>query len=332
MKGRSMKKSLFALALCSGFAGAVCAQTNVTIYGIVDMGLVRENNGSASSTRLDSGLLNGSRLGFKGSEDLGGGLSAIFQLENGFSADTGALGQGGLLFGRQAYVGLAGGFGTVKFGRQVSLLFANSGTFDPFVDALAGDTARLFTGYYGSRSDNTISYGYDANGFRGELDYSLGEVSGSTQAGRKIAGYVGYQKNAFDAILTYQRNNNTTGDDSARTVMIGGNYNFGPLKAFLTYAWNKGVGTVDTRDALVGVRVPITPAGTFIASYIKKTDKFTTNAGANQIAIGYTHALSKRTTLYTSYGQLKNDAGASYQVAAPGNTDKLFNVGIRHSF
>ncbi|RZI41890.1 porin [Herbaspirillum sp. HC18] len=114
-----MKKSLLALAVLGAFAGVASAQTNVSIYGVADVGIERTKlSPGQSTTRLSSGIQSGSRLGFKGSEDLGGGMSAIFALENGYDISNGALGQGGLLFGRQAWVGLNGGFGAVKFGRQ----------------------------------------------------------------------------------------------------------------------------------------------------------------------------------------------------------------------
>src|SRR5437773_7693011 len=103
-----MKKVVFIASLLSGIAGMAQAQTNVTIYGVIDLGMDYTNNSlGKSQVQMESGYAQGSRLGFKGNEDLGGGLSAVFQLENGFAADTGKLGQGGLLFGRQAFVGLS---------------------------------------------------------------------------------------------------------------------------------------------------------------------------------------------------------------------------------
>lgn len=334
-----MKKSLLALAILGAFTGIASAQSNVTIYGVVDVGIANENNGAAagSVTRMDSGNLNGSRLGFKGTEDLGGGLSAIFSLENGFSADTGAM-AGGLLFGREALVGLAGGFGAVKLGRQKTVVYANSDVFDPFGDALAGDSARLFN-YSGSRTNNVLSYTYDASGIRAQVQYGFGEVPGDTSASRTFALMGGYRNGPIDVMLTHHRANDATGNVTGKTTLLGGNYNFGVVKAYAAYAWNKDVtptGAIslgaDTRDALIGVTAPIGSAGTLIASYIRLSDKAVSNADANQIAIGYTHNLSKRTALYTSYGRLANDDGASYKVPTAGNTDKLFNVGIRHKF
>ncbi len=335
-----MKKSLLALAVMGSVAGIASAQSNVTIYGIVDVGLSHENNGAAAGnvTRMDSGILNGSRLGFKGTEDLGGGMSAIFTLENGFAADTGALGQGGLLFGRQAWVGLSSGYGSLKLGRQKTVVYDNSGVFDPFGDALAGDSARLFN-YSGSRTNNVISYAYEGAGFRGQLQYGLGEVAGNTSANRMMALALGYKNGPIDVVLTHHRNNDATGDNNGKTTLLGGNYDFGMVKAYAAYAWNKDVtpsGVLslgsDTRDGLIGLTAPIGPSGTFIASYIRLWDKNVDNADAKQAAIGYVHNLSKRTAVYASYAHLTNDDRASYQVPVAGNTDKLFNIGIRHVF
>ncbi len=123
-----MKKSLLALAVLGAFAGAAQAQSSVTIYGIVDTGItytskVATGTGTGSKFAVNSGNIQGSRIGFKGVEDLGGGLSAVFQLETGFTNDNGGL-QGSdavtssNLFRRKSVVGLSGGFGTVLLGRQ----------------------------------------------------------------------------------------------------------------------------------------------------------------------------------------------------------------------
>jgi Outer membrane protein (porin) len=115
----SMKKSLLALAALGAFAGVAHAQSSVTLYGIIDEGFnINTNSGGKHLYNLSSGVLQGSRFGLRGTEDLGGGLKAIFVLENGFDVNNGKLGQGGLMFGRQAYVGLSSQFGTVTLGRQ----------------------------------------------------------------------------------------------------------------------------------------------------------------------------------------------------------------------
>lgn len=328
-----MKKTLLALAVTGSFAASAHAQSNVTIYGVVDMGLVRTDNGSTTNTSLDSGKQSGSRIGFQGTEDLGGGLSAIFQLESGFNADTGAQADATRLFNRQAFVGLKGGFGTVKAGRQRNPVYTNLTTFDPFGNALAGDSARIFnTEYEGSRFDNTLSYNYSANGFRGELQYKFGEVAGNTSANRAIGGFVGYKNGPIDAVLTYTKVDNAAGTDDRRTWLLGGNYDFGIVKPYVAYATVKGTGTADVRDWLLGATAPLGAAGTVMASYAKKNNRAVANADAEQWAIGYAHKLSKRTNLYTSYGRLSNDSGSSLRVPVAGNTASEFNVGVRHVF
>jgi len=120
-----MKKSVFALAALTAMAGTTAtltahAQSSVTVYGIIDTGLTYTSKvGATNSSRfsLDSGDMATSRIGFKGVEDLGGGLSAIFNLENGFNNDTGGLGTANTLFDRKSVVGLSGAFGTVTLGR-----------------------------------------------------------------------------------------------------------------------------------------------------------------------------------------------------------------------
>ena len=121
-----MKKTLLAMAALAAACG-VQAQSNVTIYGVLDSGVEHLTNVGATRSGLTRmpglGVSVPSRLGFRGTEDLGGGLKAVFTLESGFGTDTGTLNQGGRFFGRQAFVGLSGSWGAVTLGRQYSMLF-----------------------------------------------------------------------------------------------------------------------------------------------------------------------------------------------------------------
>src|SRR5881392_1186634 len=188
-----MKKSILALAVLNAVAGAALAQ-NVTVYGLVDMGLVRESGGAAGSvTKLTSGIANGSRVGFKGTEDLGGGYSAFFDLQNGNQADTGALGQSGLLFGRQAFVGLGTPYGTVKMGRQYSPIDDLVGATDPFGNGYAGRLQNVFMKGYISRVDNDVMYNTPTiSGFSANLATGFGEVANNPSANRYVGGSAGY--------------------------------------------------------------------------------------------------------------------------------------------
>lgn len=321
-----MKKTLLALAVLASFAGAASAQTNVTIYGVADVGLTlnRSDTSGGTTTGLDSGIQSGSRLGFKGTEDLGGGLSASFQIENGFNIDTGTAAQGGRLFGRQAWVGLNGGFGSVKFGRQYAPIFLVVDSIDPFGAGMMGDLSNWFS-IGGVRMDNTINYSMSAGGFSGELAVGLGEVAGSSSGNRQIGLSVGYANGPVAAYLAHHdANTDATGTANLKGTIVGGTYNFGPAIAHLGFDSQKGndvasVTDVDARNWMVGVTVPV-GAGAFLASYVRHDDKMAANADSNQVAIGYTYSLSKRTNIHTSYRRV-NTNGVSG-----------FEAGIRHKF
>lgn len=326
-----MKKSFLALALMSAFSGAAFAQSSVTIYGIVDMGVVRDDNGSGAKTSLDSGVQNSSRLGFKGVEDLGSGLKANFVLEMGLKADTGASDQGGLAFGRQAYVGLSGDFGSVNLGRQKSVTYDIGDNVDPFHINLAGNMDRLFK--TSTRTDNAITYSTNSlSGFVGSLQYGFGEVAGNNSGNRKVGVSGVYAAGPVYAAIAYEKLNDAAGNDAnaGKKTFVGGTYDFTVVKAHAAYETIKG-GTNDERIWMIGATVPFGP-GAFVADFIQAKNKAVANADGKQFAIGYTYDLSKRTDIYTSFSRTTNDNNGKYNVAAAGQTDKLLNVGIRHKF
>lgn len=326
-----MKKSFLALALMSAFSGAAFAQSSVTIYGIVDMGVVRDDNGSGAKTSLDSGVQNSSRLGFKGVEDLGSGLKANFVLEMGLKADTGASDQGGLAFGRQAYVGLSGDFGSVNLGRQKSVTYDIGDNVDPFHINLAGNMDRLFK--TSTRTDNAITYSTNSlSGFVGSLQYGFGEVAGNNSGNRKVGVSGVYAAGPVYAAIAYEKLNDAAGNDAnaGKKTFVGGTYDFTVVKAHAAYETIKG-GTNDERIWMIGATVPFGP-GAFVADFTQAKNKAVANADGKQFAIGYTYDLSKRTGIYTSFSRTTNDNNGKYNVAAAGQTDKLLNVGIRHKF
>lgn len=361
-----MKKSLLALAVLGAFAGAASAQTNVTIYGIADIGVQYskpEINGvGESTTGLTSGIKNGSRLGFKGSEDLGGGLSAIFTLENGFDLDDGELGQGGRLFGRQAWVGLQGNFGAVKFGRQNTPIHNALDSIDPFGTGLAGNVENVFNGGFNGdvRMSNTINYSLPTNlgGFYGEFAYGFGEVPGENSANRAIGLSVGYANGPIKAVLSYHEQEGATdADEDNRTWMLGGTYDFGVAKLHAAFADNKGVAAstfststaagllvdavgdlgvavpadLKSRDFMLGASAPV-GAGSVMASWTRKDFRDIPGADAeiDFFALGYVHNLSKRTNVYTSVarGDGETDGIAPTQEVKT----TVFNVGLQHRF
>lgn len=346
-----MKKSLLALAVLASFAGAASAQSSVTVYGLVDAGISHETGAVAGSvTKVATGVENGNRLGFKGTEDLGNGLKAIFQLESGFNLDTGTSRQGGALFGRQAFVGLSGNFGTVALGRQYNPLFGALDSVDPFGTGLSGASTNLMAATT-VRTNNAVTYATpDLNGFSATGLYGAGEQAAGAANGRTIGLAGTYANGPVMATVAYDKLNNVANTDSTKLFLIGGTYNFGPATAHLVYETEKA-NAMDFRDVLVGVSAPVSAAGTVMASYIKKTDRTAPKTeGAKQFALGYIHALSKRTQVYTSYAHISNDSGANRYVGdasnggvnggdpatvaqqALGSSSSGFAVGIRHKF
>ncbi|HYD81994.1 MAG TPA: porin [Paucimonas sp.] len=335
-----MEKSILALALAGAATGAAFAQTNVTIYGVADAGIHRKDDGTASVTALESGLQSGSRIGFRGTEDLGGGLSAVFTLENGFTMNDGKPGQGGRLFGRQAFVGLNGGFGSLKLGRTYNPIRPALESIDPFGLGLAGNIAKVFKAY-DERADNTINYTTPSmSGFTGQLAYSFGNLAGGSSLGRQIGASLAYAGGPVTGVLAYHSQNLLTvanaDNGNARSTLLGGTWNLGRLKAHAAYALNKGdsaagAKNADSRDAMIGLSAPV-GKGSFLASYVRRSDKLVANRDTTQWALGYTHDLSKRTNLYTSYARIDNEAAATLGGAAAGKDPSSLNFGIRHKF
>ena len=324
-------------------SGLCCAQSNVAVYGIADMGVVSESGGAGGRVlKVTSGIANGSRLGFKGSEELDGGMTALFTLDAGILADTGASAQGGLLFGRQAFVGLAGAAGTLRLGRQYTFIDSSLGALDPFYLGFAGRMSNVFTAGYVSRVDNSITYASPVRaGFSGELAYGAGEVPGDAAAKRYLGAAATYADGPLYVRLAHQDSNTLSTTQlagRARNTVIGAVYDFGVLKAHGAVALSKSaagaVTTVDSADLMLGVTLPFGPHRV-LASYVRRDDRRAANADASQVGIGYTYALSKRSTLYAAYAHINNRNGAAYLVGNAtdnGSGNQAWNLGLRHTF
>jgi predicted porin len=331
----------------STLAGSALAQSNVTVYGLIDAGFVHESGGAGPSiNKLDSGIAAGSRLGFRGREDLGGGMAANFTLEAGFNIDTGVSGQGAL-FGRQAHVGLETTAGNVNLGRQYTPIFLTVNAIDPFVGASMAGSGNNMLSEGGIRMNNTLKYAAPKMGpVTAEVAYGFGEQPGSSSRGRAIGAKLGYVQGPLGLHLGYHRSTDLTGASSGRTVMVGGTYFIKDVKLALGLQSNKGLVTIngrlipgtDTRDLIVGATVPF-GVNSLLASYTRKDDRGTANSDASQLAIGVSHALSKRTDLYASIARIDNDAAVGaprfYTVgngSSQGTGDKAYNLGVRHLF
>ena len=351
-----MKKTLLALATLSTIAGTAAADS-VTMYGIADVGVVRESGNPAGPvTKVTSGVSAGSRLGFRGVEDLGGGMAAIFTLETGISMDTGGAAQlansanpTGVLFARQTFVGLKGEAGTLTMGRQYNPYFNTVYAIDPFGTGHVGNSGNImaFTGSNGRSSNSVMYVSPTVAGFKGELLYGFGEQVGSARAGSVVNGAISYANGPLLVRLAAnQTNNDAAGKSNPKTknVILGAVYDFKVVKMSAGYATLKGptpakfytqeaLGfynatpyraiqnnppSLDMRDLLIGATIPVGP-GNILASYIRRKDKTATAQNASEAAVGYEYYLSKRTVWYNVYSRIRNDNNAGYTVGNSGD-------------
>lgn len=250
-----MKKTLLAAALLAGFAGVAQAETSVTLYGIIDTGIGYNKisgAGDANGSRIGmiNGVQNGSRWGLRGSEDLGDGLRAVFQLESGFDSGNGKSGQNGRLFGRQATVGLASdSWGQLDFGRQTNIASKYFGSIDPFGAGFG--QANIGTGFSAAntqRYDNMVMYQTPSfSGFQFGVGYSFNADDNKTaETGfrtadntRAITTGLRYVNGPLNVALTYdQLNRSNVGksgdvDTTPRQYILGGSYDFEVVKLAL---------------------------------------------------------------------------------------------------
>src|SRR5471032_275056 len=225
LKKNIMKKSLITIAVLGAMSSAALAQSNVTIYGLLDAGVVSERGGAAGSvTKLTGGVASASRLGFKGNEDLGGGLSALFVLEEGVLIDTGAQDSTGQAFNRQSYVGLSSKTaGTITLGRQYTMLYnAIQQVGDPFGAGYAGTAKNLFPVAGAEiRANNAVVYSTpNINGFSGDAMYSLGEQNGNNTAGRQFGLGLNYANGPLNTRLIYNNKNSDTSANNNVTPVV----------------------------------------------------------------------------------------------------------------
>jgi predicted porin len=321
--------ALFALAASANAS----AQSSVTLYGSIDLGLEYTSAGSGHALIQDQGTWVTNRLGFLGKEDLGNGLSVLFNLEMGYFPNTGALDNtNNAIFNRQSWVGMSSPYGTLKFGRIRTLLYQYAYEYiDASGNALANGSYRLFN-FFGNRTSNVVEYSGEAYGLKWGVQHALGGVAGNSRANSMTAESLAYKNGPVELLFVNQSSYDPTGSDSARTTTVGGNYDFKIVRLYAAYADNRGTGTLNTHDYSVGISVPLGVATRFEASYVRKSDRYIHDANANQIGAGLTYALSKTTTLYTSVARLANDANASYMVTRPGANWTSFDLGIQHYF
>lgn len=340
-----MKKSLISLSILAAASGATHAQSSVTVYGRIDLGLVLDSgNPAGKSVRISSGAASSSRLGFMGSEDLGGGYKAGFQLETGYCADSAAgapnyCGASNNFMSRQAHGDLSGPFGAMTAGRQYSLGFDDMIAIDPFSTGYAGRINNIVD-TSGTRLNNSFRYTTPSfAGFKAAGEFALGEQSGNWASNREVGAELGYAAGPAYASFAYYDVRNANGDGSARrNYQFGGTYDFGVAKVAAMVQKGDGDPTgaikIDTLDFMGGATVPLA-GGSLLASFIHHDDRGRLNHDANQIGAGYNYPLSKRTSVYTAYARIVNRNGAAFTVGNSTETgvgNKSFNLGVLHKF
>jgi predicted porin len=350
-----MKKSLIALAVLAA-SGAAMAQSSVTLFGVVDATVRFVDAGSVGGNTwsLTNSGYNSSRLGFRGTEDLGGGLSASFWLEAGVNNDNGTgsasnlnnspnggsapTGTQGLTFNRRSTVSLAGSWGEVRLGRDFVPYFWNTTIFDPFgtngVGAVSNLTLAglslttggiLNTTAAGIRASNSIGYFMpNISGFYGQAMYAFGEQpdqilgvnnpNGST--GNVGSVRLGYANGPVDIAVSWGQ---TTFAPSRQYYVtnIGASWNFGVAKAM--FLWNQEAADSTTNTTLRSNTYMLGATMPLGAGELKGSYSWgnSTNDGLDgyQLALGYVYNLSKRTALYTTYSYISNSGKtASYNM------------------
>lgn len=317
-----MKKSLLALAVLGAFAGAASAQSSVTVYGFVNLG-VGKPIGTTDKQVLDGA---GSRLGFRGVEDLGGGLKALFGMEHRFDPDTGNQNNATRFWQGYSTVGLSGPFGTVNLGRQYTPTFSLiQNQIDPFGGDNQGALRQtgLQIGPAKIRVADSIRYDFSANGFN--FAASIAE-SGATNPGgvpedKPYAFALNYAAGPLFLGAGYE--NPADADDNLWT--IGGRYNFGFATFSAGYSKGKTDADLTIKGWLVGVVVPL-GGGDLKAGYAKNDldSVVGDSTDLTKWSVGYHYYMSKRTKVFGEYAKAGGDRAVGPKTG--------YNLGIQHNF
>ncbi len=349
-----MQKKLIALAVAGLISAPVFAQSNVTVYGIVDAGMAYGEHGANEFQGLAGGAVNGNRVGFRGTEDLGNGLKAVFQLEQGFDIGNGTASPGvgtpdrDSVFSRQAYAGVSGAFGMVSMGRQYA-----PGYFTSAVDVVDGATASpqaILSGGAGltvtpaspARWDNSLAYSGSFSGVSARLIYSAraSETATSPDNDDAYGLSLGYDNGPIKLAAIYHQLNDAAASNDQKEWLVGGSYNFGVVALSASYQEGQDVGFVPNLDAdvwTVAATANVGSAGKVILGYGEAEFDNIANSGAESYTLGYQHSLSKRTIVYAYANRTENESatgrfGLVGGGAVTGDNSDWYTVGIRHTF
>lgn len=359
---RALPFALAAVALAA--ASTVSAQTasgsSVTLYGVADA-YVQVANGASNLTRVQSGGLNGSRFGLRGSEDLGGGLRAVFQIESGINLDDGSFGQNAF-WGRQAWVGLRSeSLGQLSLGRQYGSIYNLTADFSEFTNGPTGASTAVIGGFGGyepvrgsaatatgnggpARNNNSIKYETPSfSGFKAGALLGLGEVSGGTNETRVTDIYGRYTAGPLDVMVSLVDDRSAAANLAVRTTSAAAAYTFGDWRVTggAMAVNDRNASNVDGEGYWLGGDYRFGGVHTVKAQYV--LSKLKEGDGKTQAyGVGYQYDFSKRTALYSSLTRFSNEGDGyanRWASAMPAGlssaTDRditEFVAGIRHTF
>jgi len=343
-----MKKSLVALAVLAA-SGAAMAQSSVTLFGIVDAAYGVGKGSISNKTSLKNSGYNSSRLGFRGVEDLGGGLKAGFHLEAGVNNDDGTgsassalnqaqtaanVGTQGLTFNRRSTVSLEGGMGELRMGRDYTPQFWSETVYDPFgTNGVGTNIAFNKGGFTGVRASNSIGYlSPSMGGVKLWAQTYMGEnASTAAKAGNGNGYRITFDQGAIS--LAYAGSSTTTGAGTTnKTSNIAGSYDLGVAKLMAQSNTTEITGAKDIKGSVIGAHVPMA-GGTFRISS-SQSDQ----AGKKQklMAVGFVNPMSKRTDLYATYARMANSGGSAVglngSATAANASSTGYEFGIKHAF
>jgi len=329
-----MKKTLIALAAVAA-SGAAFAQSSVTLFGNVDMGIRHVNPEVGDSiTTMQKNLISSSALGFRGVEDLGGGLKAGFHFEGDLDPDTGT--PGGLNFQRRSTLSLMGGFGELRMGRDYVPTFTIHTKYDPFGTNGLGSSISMFGTTFGAvsssavRANNSLGYLAKFGSFDVAYMYGLRESASNNNDYHGIR--VGYNAGPLSVdVATAQETGigASLGNHNPRRTNVGVAYDFGFIKPMFQYTTSKlelAGGDRKVNNVLLGLTAPVGP-GLVRFSYVRNSlEQGATDVDGKQVALGYTYPLSKRTSFNANIARISTDAG--FPVAERTG----YEIGVRHTF
>jgi predicted porin len=337
-----MKKALITLAILSAYAGAASAQSNLTLFGVVDVNVRYLKNGDIDQTQVASDGNSSSRIGFRGVEDLGNGLRAGFWLESSIAPDTGNINSSGKFWHRRSTVSLFTPYGEVRLGRDTVPTWTAFVDGDVFGTVGIADASRTFDALGGAdtklRSDNLVALHLPNT--LGGIYGAFAAAPGEGVAGRKyFGGRIGYRAGPIDISGAYGTTEVGANADKYKVAVVSGSYDFGIAKLYASAQATELLNDEDSHYT-VGTTVPFGP-GTIKASYSKAEGKAGAleQKDADMYALGYVYDMSKRTVLYSTVAVTDNKGIANYTVGAisgvtlgAGQKSQGFEAGLRHSF